>query len=77
MGSYIVLTLIVIIVATLFGYSFYLSKNYHFRCPKCYRDFNLKQNKIFVTVHYNDEFNLKCPFCGKKNFIKLIKNENL
>ena len=50
-------------------------KNYDFICPNCKKIFNISPARISITIHIFDEYNVKCPYCGKKNYVKCIINK--
>lgn len=52
-----------------------VSKSYDFMCPSCKKVFNASPTRIFLTVHIYDEYYVKCPYCGKKDYMKRIINK--
>lgn len=72
-----VITLIIIAIAVVIIFAIYnrISKNYYFVCPHCGNKFKASTKKLMLTPHVMDEINLKCPKCGKKNYMKMIKGK--
>lgn len=75
MESYIVLILIILTSATVVISIMYLSKNFYFICPKCNQRLKIPAKKLLITAHVFDEYNLRCPFCGEKNYMKQIREK--
>lgn len=71
-----VITLIIIVIAAIIIFVVYnrISKDYYFVCPHCGNKFKVLAKKLMLTPHAMDEISLKCPKCGKKNYMKMIKD---
>lgn len=52
-----------------------LSRGSRFMCPNCKKAFNVTPTKMFFTAHVFDDYNLECPYCGKKDFIKAVRDK--
>lgn len=40
-----------------------------FRCKTCSKSFCTKWTKLIFATHYENEFNIKCPYCKEKGCI--------
>lgn len=72
-----VIALIIIVIAAIIIFVVYsrISKNYYFVCPHCGNKFKASEKQLMLTPHAMDEINLKCPKCGEKNYMKMMKNK--
>lgn len=74
MMSYeIQLFLIILLLAGIIAYGCYsiftLSSNYYFVCKNCSSTFNVDKYRLFITLHFFSWQYLKCPICGKRNWL--------
>lgn len=39
-----------------------------FRCNYCSKEFTIEPSEVLITIHYDNEYMLKCPHCNKKGW---------
>lgn len=66
---------IVIIVPLVAAIYAHIVHAYHFICPRCGTDFKPSVFRLITVMHMMDSFNVKCPKCGHKEFMKALKDQ--
>ncbi|MCL2351545.1 MAG: hypothetical protein FWC55_03325 [Firmicutes bacterium] len=71
----IIIVLLVVIIVNVVRIAL-KSSSHHFRCTECGNAFQVSFFKYFFTAHGLDgKCSVKCPKCGKTNFLTPIKGE--
>ena len=68
--GWIIVTLVVIIAACIACVlcAKQISKQ-TFSCKSCSKEFNVNWTKVLFAVHYENEYEIRCPYCNNKGCI--------
>lgn len=70
----IVISILVIsIIIAIFQYRYFF-KHEHFKCPNCGLEFKPEILKMIFATNEGPGKMIKCPKCGKKDYMEPIKN---
>ncbi|EPY2275219.1 hypothetical protein [Clostridium sporogenes] len=72
-----IILVILVIMAIVFIIIIYnrIAKSRYFICPSCGNRFKASAKQLMVALHSLDEHCLKCPKCGKKDYMKEMKGK--
>jgi predicted RNA-binding Zn-ribbon protein involved in translation (DUF1610 family) len=51
----------------------WMARAWAYRCPNCGEVFQLSPLGQFTAVNMGDERNVKCPSCGKRSWMKILR----
>jgi DNA-directed RNA polymerase subunit RPC12/RpoP len=51
----------------------WMARAWAYRCPQCGELFQLTALGQFTAINMGDERNVKCPKCGKRNWVKVLR----
>lgn len=62
----------VVILAGLLASALYLRQltKHKFQCEACSKEFNVKWSRLLYAVHFNDHYEIRCPYCNNKGCIE-------
>ena len=64
--------LLIIVGGGLFYLVRWHSKNTAYHCPNCHNEFEISGWEDFISPHAIDKKYLKCPYCGKRKWAKVL-----
>lgn len=61
----------IIVIPLIFLKGFILAKH-QFECSHCNKTFYPKWYQVMFETHFNEYFRIKCPYCKKKKYHRII-----